>query len=66
VVCQPRAANKRLAQELEILKSYCHLQHPADLVSCYKSIAHQRSSYPVRLLCRVLGVMPGCYYAWEA
>jgi putative transposase len=35
-------------------------------VSRYQFIDQQRSSYSVRLLCRLLGVTPGCYYAWAA
>lgn len=35
-------------------------------MSRYQFIDQQRASYPVRLLCRVLGVTPGCYYAWSA
>jgi putative transposase len=35
-------------------------------VSRYQFIDQQRSTYPVRLLCRVLGVTPARYYAWGA
>jgi len=33
-------------------------------VSRYQFIDQQRASYPVRLLCQVLGVTPSRYYAW--
>jgi len=35
-------------------------------VSRYQFIDQQRLTYPVRLLCRVLGVTPARYYAWSA
>jgi len=35
-------------------------------VSRYQFIDQQRLTYPVRLLCRVLGVTPTRYYAWSA
>ncbi|GAA4506844.1 hypothetical protein GCM10023172_36580 [Hymenobacter ginsengisoli] len=35
-------------------------------MSRYQFIDQQRASYPVRLLCQVLGVTPGCYSAWVA
>ncbi|MGI4872684.1 MAG: IS3 family transposase [Janthinobacterium lividum] len=34
-------------------------------MSCYQFIDQQRTSYPVRLLCRVLEVAPAHYYAWR-
>jgi hypothetical protein len=30
----------------------------------YRFIAAERSHYPVQVLCRVLGVVSSCYYAW--
>lgn len=33
-------------------------------MSRYQFIEQQRASYPVRLLCQVLGVTPSHYYAW--
>lgn len=35
-------------------------------MSRYQFIDQQRLTYPVRLLCRVLGVPPARYYAWGA
>jgi putative transposase len=35
-------------------------------VSRYQFIDQQRVTYPVRLLCRILGVTPARYYAWGA
>ena len=35
-------------------------------MSRYQFIDQQRLTYPVRLLCRVLGVTPARYYAWGA
>jgi transposase len=50
-VRQLRTANKRLAQELEILKKLSpSLQYPANLVSRYQFIDQQRVVYLVRLL----------------
>jgi len=56
-----RAANKRLAQELDILKSLGHLR-PADPVSTYRYIAQRASQVLVRHLCQVLRVAPAAYY----
>ena len=52
-----RAANKRLAQEVDILKSLDHLR-PADPVSVYQHIATCQPQQPVRRLCQVLGASP--------
>jgi transposase len=63
-VRQLRAANQRLVQGLELLKSQRHLQGPAHLVSRYRSIDQQQASYSMRLLCQVLDVTPSRYDAW--
>ena len=55
-----RAANKRLAQEVDILKSLGHLR-PADPVSVYQHIATCQPQQPVRRLCQVLGASPTYY-----
>ena len=34
-------------------------------MSCYRFIDTQQGAYPVRCLCRVLGVAPGRYHAWQ-
>ncbi|SMB79893.1 Integrase catalytic region [Hymenobacter roseosalivarius DSM 11622] len=34
-------------------------------MSCYRFINAQQGAYPVRGLCRVLGVAPSRYYAWQ-
>ena len=34
-------------------------------MSCYRFIDTQQGAYPVRCLCRVLGVAPSRYYAWQ-
>lgn len=34
-------------------------------MSCYQFVDQQGSRYPVRLLCRVLEVVPARYYAWR-
>jgi len=46
-----RAANKRLAQELDILKKSLGHLRPADPVSTYHYIAHRRARVPVGQLC---------------
>jgi hypothetical protein len=56
-----RAANKRLAQGLDILKSLGHLR-TADLVSTYRNIAQRASQVLVRQLCQVLRVASAAYY----
>ena len=32
---------------------------------CYRFIDTQQGAYPVRYPCRVLGVAPSRYYAWQ-
>ena len=32
---------------------------------CYRFINTQQGAYPVRYPCRVLGVAPSRYYAWQ-
>ena len=61
-VCALRAANKRLAQELEILKSLGH-PWPADSVIAYQHIPQQAAHVPVRQLYHALRVAPAAYYA---
>ena len=34
-------------------------------MSCYRFIDTQQGAYPVRGLCRVLGVAPSRYYSWQ-
>ena len=52
-----RMANKRLAQELDILKkAIAILLHFID---------QQRIRYAVQQLCQVLDVVPSCYYTWR-
>ena len=60
-----RAANRRQAQELEILKSHCHLFADPRPMSCYRFIEAQWEHYPVRLLCQVVGVVVSSHYAWH-
>lgn len=57
-----RAANKRLAQELDMLG---HLRPARGLVSTYRHIAQRQARVPVRQLCQVLQVAPSAYYPWR-
>ncbi|WP_324680933.1 transposase [Hymenobacter sp. GOD-10R] len=63
--CALRAANKRLTQELDILKSLGHLR-PADPVSVYQYIVQRQARVSVRQLYSVLRVTTSAYYAWLA
>ena len=69
---QLRAANRRQAQELDILKkaiaSAClkrRLSQTPDPMSCYRFVEAQRDHYPGRLLCQLLRVPASGYYAWQ-
>ena len=61
---QLRAANRRLEQELEILKKVIAI-FSTDPMSCWQFIEQERSMYFVDLLCRTLDVSPARYYAWR-
>ena len=69
---QLRAANRRQAQELDILKkaiaSAClkrRLSQTPDPMSCYRFVEAQLDHYPGRLLCQLLRVPASGYYAWQ-
>lgn len=34
--------------------------------SIYRFIAAEKTSFPARVMCRVLGVSPSAFYAWAA
>lgn len=55
---------KTLQQEREIPRRRRRLLREGDLVSRYRFIRAERASYPVTMLCRVLGVACSAYYAW--
>ena len=67
-----RTANKRLAQEPDILKKLSssakclrRIFASPDPMGPLHFIDQQRVQYPVQQLCRMLGVVPSRYYAWR-
>ena len=69
---QLRAANRRQAQELDMLEkaiaSAClkrRRSQTPDPMSCYRFVEAQRDHYPGRLLCQLLRVPASGYYAWQ-
>jgi transposase-like protein len=61
---RPWRENERLHMEREILKNAAHLLGSA--VMKFRLIEDQRETFPVRVLCDVMGVSPvGGYYAWR-
>ena len=59
-----RRENERLRMEREILKkTAAHFLGSAEMK--FRLIADQRETFPVRVMCDVMGVSPAGYYAWR-
>jgi len=56
---------RRLEQEREILKQGGGLLRERDAVSCFRFIAAKKATFPISLLCSVLGVSRSGFHAWE-
>lgn len=61
-----RRENRTLRVERDILKSRGLLRHGdrRDPVIVYRLVARERTTFPVRTMCRVLGVSPSGYWTW--
>jgi len=58
-----RRENERLRMERESLKNTAHFLGSAEMK--FRLVEDQRETFPVRVLCSVLGVSPAGYYAWR-
>jgi len=61
---QLRRENRQLQMERDILKKRHGLLRPTERVR-FAFIEAEKATFPVRLLCRTLGVPPSGFYAWR-